>query len=163
MMPLTMVARRQKTSWNTAADVLGAVLSHMPNGKRLHEYRVWEIWESVVGSAVARRAQPQRVQDGKLFVTVSHSAWMQELQFAKLVIKEKLTQQLGAGVITDIFFMLGKMQQTAELPTTPPRRRVPSSTVELTVPALGHPEIEAALASLLAARQRRVVKDEDED
>jgi hypothetical protein len=158
-----MAARGYKPSWNTAADVLGAVLSRLPSGKRLHEYRVWEVWESTVGTAVARRAQPQRIQDGKLFVTVSHSAWMQELQFAKIVIKEKLNQQLGAGVIKDIFFMLGKAQQVVELPTPPPRRRIPLSAGDLTVPQLGHPEIEAALASLLAARQRRLSKDEDED
>jgi len=32
-------------SWQAAAEILGALLPHLPIAGRLQEYRVWEVWE----------------------------------------------------------------------------------------------------------------------
>ena len=66
-----------RDGWKLAADVLRAMLPNVANTERLEEYRVWEIWEEAVGRLVARKAQPTKIQRGKLFVSVSNSAYLQ--------------------------------------------------------------------------------------
>lgn len=154
-----MASRTNPPSWQSAAEILGALLPHLPIASRLHEYRVWEVWESAVGETVARKARPSRVQHGKLFVMVSNSVYLQELQFSKIRIKNALNQALGAPVIKDIFFHIGRVREAVLPPAPPPSRPLPPFE-EIAVPALGRPELEAALKSLLGARRRRLTKEE---
>lgn len=144
-----------KDGWKSAADVLRAVLPHLASAERLQEYRVWEVWEEAVGRLVARKAQPKKIQHGKLFVTVGNSVYLQEMQFYKMHIRDAVNQRLGAPVIKDIFFVLGRVQDVAIRPEPPPLRPLPPFS-ELKMPKLDRPELEAAFASLLAARRRRL-------
>jgi hypothetical protein len=153
-----MAARVNKPSWNSAAEVFGTLLSHLPIAGRLQECRVWEVWEEAVGEAVARKARPSKIQNGRLFVMASNSAYLQELQFYKARIKDAVNQRLGTAVVKDIFFVLGRVRDTVPRPAAPPRRPLPPFS-ELSVPALGRPELETAFAALLAARRRRLSKE----
>ncbi|MGH7965454.1 MAG: DUF721 domain-containing protein [Candidatus Binatia bacterium] len=157
-----MATRAKTSSWNSAAAVLGALLPHLPGTGRLREYRVWEVWEEAVGGAVARKAQPSGMQNGRLFVTVSNAVWMQEMQFSKALIKDKINQRLGSPVIRDIFFVLGRARNLMLQPATPPSRPLPPFR-ELRVPPLSDPQLEAAFAALLAARRRRLAAEESHD
>lgn len=157
-----MATRTDLPVWNSTAQVLGSLLSHLPSAGRLAEYRVWEVWEEAVGAAVARKARPQRIRNGKLFVITSNSTYLQELQFAKARIKEAVNQRLGAAVVKDIFFVLGQVRDTVTKPAAPPRRPLPPFS-ELTVPALGRADLEAAFTALAAARRRRLAKEEPRD
>ncbi|MGE0680124.1 MAG: DUF721 domain-containing protein [Candidatus Binatia bacterium] len=144
-----------RDQWKSAADILSSVLPHLASAGRLQEYRVWEVWEEAVGRLVARKAQPSKIQRGKLFVTVSNSTYLQEMQFYKARIRDAVNQRLGAPVVKDIFFVLGRVQEATARPAQPPRRPLPPFK-ELTVPKLERPELEAAFSSLLAARRRRL-------
>jgi predicted nucleic acid-binding Zn ribbon protein len=141
--------------WKSAAEVLAAVLPKFASAERLQEYRVWEVWEEAVGRPVARKAQPAKIQRGKLFVTVSSSAYLQEMQFYKAHIRDAVNRRLGSLTVRDIFFVLGKVQEAAVRPTPPPRRPLPPFQ-ELETPKLGRPELNEAFASLLQARRRRL-------
>ncbi|MEW6300972.1 MAG: DUF721 domain-containing protein [Thermodesulfobacteriota bacterium] len=152
------VARRP--AWHSAADILGGLLARLPHAGRLQEYRVWEVWEEVVGGEIARQARPVRIQDGKLFVTVSHPACAQELQFAKARVRARLNQKLGGAAVKGIFLIVGGAGPAAAPPA--PRRPLPPFT-ELAVPALGNPQIEGALAAVLAARRRRLAEETPHD
>ena len=154
-----MPNRRDDSAWKSAAEILHTLLPHLPIAGRLHEYRVWDVWEDAVGEAVARKARLSKIQNGKLFVTVSNSVYLQELQFHKLQIKDAVNQQLGSPVIKDILFFLGRVRDTVPRPEQPPSRPPPQFS-ELEVPALGRPELEFALAALLTARRRRLSKGE---
>src|SRR3989441_9835015 len=156
---LDMATRTNNPSWKSAAEVLGALLPHLPIAGRVQEYRVWEVWEEAVGEAVARKARPRKIRNGRLVVIASNSAYLQELQFYKAQIKDAVNQRLGAAVVKDIFFALGRVRDTASRPAAPPHRPLPPFS-ELTVPALGRPDLETAFAALLAARRRRLSKEE---
>jgi len=157
-----MATRTGKAAWQSAAEILQTLLPHLPIANRLHEYRVWEVWEAAVGEAVARKARPSKIQNGKLFVTVSNSVYLQELQFHKLRLKEAVNRQLGAAVVKDIFFFPGRVRDTVSQPPSPARRPLPPFS-EVQVPALGRPDLESAFAALLAARRRRLAKEEPRD
>ena len=94
--------------------VLDQSLKRIDPTARLDEYGVWPIWRDVVGTVIARNAQPEKIRNGTLFVKVSSPVWMQELQFMKDMIAGKLNQRLKSEVVKNIFFMVGRIDQSAE-------------------------------------------------
>src|SRR6476661_255241 len=86
-------------------SVLEQSLKRLNLGTQLDEYGVWPIWNDVVGTAVANNAQPERIRNGTLFLKVSSPVWMQQLQYMKELIAEKLNQRLGAELVKNIFFV----------------------------------------------------------
>ena len=160
MLKPRMKNSQQSTGWNSAAEVLKRLLLDLPIADRVKDYRVWELWEGAVGRAVAARAWPSKIQHGKLFVTVSHPAVIQELQFIKGRLLRGLNQALaedGAPPVKTLFFVLGRLQDTARPPKDPVGLSPPPFS-ELCVPDLGKPELEAAFAALLAKRRQRLAK-----
>jgi hypothetical protein len=137
------------------ADVLGDVLQRVDPEKQMRAYRIWSFWEDEVGATIARRAQPARVRNGILFVTVATHSWMQELQFMKDTIRDRLNARLGAPLIRDIFFVSGSVdsgaaeRHAAPEDLTPARRPLPA------LPALADPALAAAFTRVLEARAKR--------
>ena len=162
MMKQRMKSRKNNLGWNSAAQVLGSLLPDLPIAGRVDEYQVWEIWDEVVGVRLARKARPSKIQNGKLFVTVSHPAVIQELQFIKAALRHKLNQRLKTPLVKTIFFTVGRPQEFAVPRSRPVRYPVPPFS-ELQVPELGKPEIEQAFASLLAKRRRRLAPSSEDD
>jgi predicted nucleic acid-binding Zn ribbon protein len=63
----------------------------------------------MVGDIIARNAQPEKIRQGTLFVKVSSHVWMQQLQYMKDQISDKLNQKLGGEVVKNIFFYVGEI------------------------------------------------------
>lgn len=103
---------------NQQLERVGAVLEQslkrLDLAPRLDEYGVWPIWNEVVGKTIARNAQPEKIRQGTLFVKVSSPVWMQQLQFVKDMITDKLNQRLRQDVVKNIFFMVGRIDSAAE-------------------------------------------------
>src|SRR5918992_1040795 len=102
---------------NPPLEPVGAVLEQSLKRlnlvPRLDEYGVWPIWNEVVGKTIARNAQPEKIRQGTLFVKVSSPVWMQQLQFVKDMITDKLNQRLRQDVVKNIFFMVGRIDTAA--------------------------------------------------
>jgi hypothetical protein len=152
-----MAIVKKNPSWNAAGAVLAAIVPQFAQSHRWHEYRVWEVWEEVVGEALARKIRPAKIQNGKLFVIVSNSALMQELQFAKATLRERLNNKLGTAAVRDIMFVIGRVSDRAPCQNSPAQHPLPPYT-ELQVPQLNRPELEAALTKLLDARRKRLLQ-----
>jgi hypothetical protein len=90
-------------------DLLDRSLQRLEIKPQLEAYGVWPIWNEVVGKPVARNAQPEKIRRGTLFVKVSSPVWMQQLQFMKDLIADKLNRRLGAEVVNNIFFFVGQL------------------------------------------------------
>ena len=54
-------------------DLLGNVVSRLGLERNLDDYRIWAAWDEVVGPAVARNAQPIRLQARRLVVAVKNA------------------------------------------------------------------------------------------
>jgi hypothetical protein len=104
---------RSKTESERAGDVLANSLKRLELGARLHEYRVWPVWNETVGKPIARNAQPEKIRNGTLFVKVTSPVWMQQLQYMKEMIAEKLNQRLNADTVKNIFFVVGRIDEDA--------------------------------------------------
>ena len=59
-------------------------------------------WEELVGDEVGVNAEPIRLTEGVLVVTVADSAWATELRFLESRIRRGLNSLLGEGAITRI-------------------------------------------------------------
>ena len=144
---------RPRRSPGRVGDALRQVVQRIDPDRRLAAYRLWTFWADEVGPAVAARAEPASYRDGVLSVRVHGAAWMQELQFMKEELRQRLNQRLGAALIRDIYFVSGPAPRAAQ----PKRVAEPPRAVE---PAIALPEVsDPALAAVLkrlaeAARTR---------
>ncbi len=87
-------------------DILANLLgdAHLPFNPR--DALIWKVWDEVVGSAIAKHAQPTWIKDARLRVKVSDPIWLQELGFVGKDIKNKLNQKLGRKAVERIEFRL---------------------------------------------------------
>ncbi len=152
-----MRSQTRNSNWNSVAGVLPTVFPDSADPEKLRAYRAWEVWSKVVGPANAKKAQPTKFRNGKLFVTVLHPALMQELQFVKERIRRRLNRLIGAEVITHIYFGRGPIRPEDAATLSSPQRTLPQFR-EATIPPVDNPEIRAAFESLLTARRRRLAK-----
>lgn len=146
----------KSSSTNRASSVLSQVVERFDFRQRLREYSVWNVWAEVVGEVLASKAEPLRIEDGRLFVGVASSTWMQELQFLKDELRTRLNQRLGAFIVRDLYLVLGGPRRRR--PKAPAAKLHPVDETEIAslVPDIGHPELEAALRSVARARARRI-------
>jgi predicted nucleic acid-binding Zn ribbon protein len=143
--------------------VLEKSLKRLDLAPRLDEYGVWPVWNEVVGAAIARNAQPEKIRNGTLFVKVSSPVWMQQLQFMKEMIAEKLNHRLQREVVKNIFFMVGRVEGVDEQPAQPPApaavEAVPRpGTHEEFLHSIADPAIREAFKKLLKSFARRKAK-----
>lgn len=143
--------------------VLEQSLKRFDLSTRLNEYSVWPIWNDVVGPTVARNAQPEKIRNGTLFVKVTSTVWMQQLQYMKDVILEKLNQRLGTEIVKKIFFVAGRLDTEIEIQ----RERLPTATKPATqetkldqqfLDTVDDPEIRKAFQRLFNTYSRRSKK-----
>jgi hypothetical protein len=85
----------------------------------LKTYSTLGAWSEIVGESVAEHSQPRSIRNRILFIDVSHSTWMQQLQFLKPTLLEKINTFLGEPLIQDIRFRLGKISRTMPASTKP--------------------------------------------
>jgi hypothetical protein len=144
-------------------DLLHQSLSRLELAPQLEAYGIWPVWNDVVGKPVARNAQPEKIRNGTLFVKVSSPVWMQQLQFMKDLIAEKLNQRLRAEVVKNIFFFVGPITSSAsgvEPDLEPIKTPADSSEFvdEQFLDSLQDPEIRQAFKRLLRSYARRKKK-----
>ena len=149
------MARKDPPPIERLSDVLENSLKRLDLNARLDDYGVWTVWNQTVGPAIARNAQPEKIRNGTLMVKVSSPVWMQQLQFMKEMIAEKLNEQLKNTIVKNIFFVVGRIDlpadKSAEPPAPTPPRLVDASFIE----TIDDPEIRDAFKKLLNSFARR--------
>jgi predicted nucleic acid-binding Zn ribbon protein len=141
-------------------EVLHKSLKRLELSARLSEYGVWPIWDDVVGATIARNAQPEKIRNGTLFVKVSSPVWMQQLQYMKEMITERLNQRLKTDTVKNIFFVVGCVPAEAEesdsKPTVSSRASDPGPEPnEEFLATVQDPELRQAFKRLLKGYARR--------
>src|SRR6202035_766323 len=59
-------------------------------------------WSEIVGKDVASHVTPTALRKGELIVSVDHATWATELSFLTDRILERLSEQVGNGVVTAV-------------------------------------------------------------
>lgn len=68
-----------------------------------------ELWETAVGSAIAKNTRPAAIKGGLLLIHVSSSVWMQQLQFMKDDMLLSIHRTLGSEWIRELKFKIGRV------------------------------------------------------
>lgn len=77
----------------------------------LDAHRLWQKWGGVVGPAIGENTRPEAIKGKLLIVNVSSAPWMQQLQFLKPELIEKLNEALGKELVGDIRFKIGPVNR----------------------------------------------------
>lgn len=59
-------------------------------------------WDRIVGPEVAAHCRPQSLRDGELVVVAESTAWATQLRLLAPALLERLTAELGPGVVTTL-------------------------------------------------------------
>jgi hypothetical protein len=101
-------------------SILEKTLKALEIDVSLKTYSIMSAWKEIVGEPVAFHSQPCSIRNQILFIEVSHPTWMQQLQFLKPTLLEKINHFLGESLIRDIRFRLGKISPTLPAPSKTP-------------------------------------------
>lgn len=155
-----MAGKRRKGSPEAIGRLISAGLEGSALGARLKDLEVWRLWSQAVGSAIAARTRPLRLSGGQLTVLVSGAPWMQQLNFLKEELREKLNRSLGCERVTSITFKSGRIHEPSEgtrheapllYPLSPTRQH----QIEHQVSELENPELASLLRELMERHYRR--------
>lgn len=94
----------RKENMQTLGDALKHLVQSLGIEKQVEQYKIFDVWNDVVGQQVAKVAQPERLQNGILIVNVNNAPWRNELTFRKREILEKIHERTNSDSITDIKF-----------------------------------------------------------
>ncbi len=138
------------------SGVMQESLAGLGLAERLREAEIWRVWPEVVGATLACRAQPVRIINGTLTVSVSSAPWMQELRFMTAMMKEKLNSRLGDEVVREIVLKAGRVappviavQEEASVPR--PLTDQQRAAIEAQSAVIEDPETRHAFISLMQA------------
>ena len=152
---MARVMRPANERASKVVDVLGDVLKRVDPEQQMRVYSIWNFWGEEVGELIARRAQPSHFRNGILFVTVATQSWMQELQFMKEKIRERLNARLGVELVRDIFFVSGKID---DAPQAAPRETRPAGRALVSLPPIADPALANAFTRVVEARAQRLAR-----
>ena len=121
----------------------------------LKTYSILGAWNEIVGESVAVHSQPHSIRNRILFIDVAHPTWMQQLQFLKPTLLEKVNTFLGESLIQDIRFKLGKISRA--IPTPPKTLRMEEeeldeatlNRIESLLQEIGDKEVQKSLREVL--------------
>jgi hypothetical protein len=119
----------------------------------LKSYSILGAWNEIVGATVAMHSQPRSIRNRILFVDVTHSTWMQQLQFLKPTLLEKVNTFLGEPLIQDIRFKLGRILPNTPSPSKTDHRRKADLSEET------RERIEKVLQNIEDEEVRKALKD----
>lgn len=83
-------------------DLLGQLMNSLGIAGRVHEQRVLQEFDRIMGPEFCRRAQAVKIDRGVLFLQVANSAWRQELYYQKQLIRDRLNGALGERLVKEI-------------------------------------------------------------
>lgn len=104
-----MTRRRRQKDLLKLGDVLQRALKRREVFVHFEDQKLLEIWRQSVGPQIATRTYPENINRGTLFVKVSTSVWMQELQYMKKEIIEKINRLYGKETVQNIRFVIGEI------------------------------------------------------
>ena len=112
--------RRRKR--NPYFDHIGDILEKVVKKNKLNlpklDLRIREAWNASVGPLIISQTCLDQFKYGILYVKVSNSVWMQQLQFMKEEILDKLNRALEKEQVKNISFSIGPVP--AESPANKP-------------------------------------------
>ncbi len=85
-------------------SIIGSVVDKMELSKKLRVSNIFNHWEDIVGSQIAKRSKPERLISKTLYVSVTTSTWANELSLMSEKLIEKINSFTGEDIVKTIRF-----------------------------------------------------------
>lgn len=108
-----MARRRKQKHFQHIGDILQKALKRKKIHVPVRDRQVSDSWEKAVGPIISANTRADRIKGDTLYVKVSTSTWMQQLQFMKHEIIEKVNDTLQNQTIKSIYFSIGNIEPSA--------------------------------------------------
>jgi predicted nucleic acid-binding Zn ribbon protein len=100
---------QNKETLTSLKDIISGLLKDTDLPFNPADAKIWSVWEEAVGKGIACHARPIWIKRGCLRVNVSDSVWLQELEYVKETIIQKLNGKLGRPAVQRIDFRFGPL------------------------------------------------------
>lgn len=92
--------------------ILEKTLKSLEIDTPIKTHSIFISWKEIVGNSLAMQTKPRFIRNQILFLDVSNSVWMQQLQFLKPTLLKNINNFLGESFIKDIRFRIGKISSS---------------------------------------------------
>lgn len=99
--------RKKNKEFTHLGSLLDNVVSAIRHDADVEMLQIWNLWDSAVGEEIAKNARPAAFKGNMLIVNVTSSPWMQQLQFLKKDIMNKINDAAETDLISEIKFKIG--------------------------------------------------------
>lgn len=134
------------------SSVLGKMITRRHWQDRFELHEVFNFWKKAVGKEIAEHASPAKFRGKVLWIEVSDSIWMQQLQFLKIALIAKVNKEFKSVEVEDIRFQLivpsDQPQKTSSpppRPAGPPPDASDLSQFNASLADIDDPELKAAM------------------
>lgn len=145
---------KKPTRISSINDILHSVLHTKSFDSRMEHVMLRDTWNQAVGARIAENTSPALIRSGILFVNVSTSAWMQELNFMKDEILEKINSSLTSQSFKEIRFKIGPVPRFGNeifLQPLPPLNEKETQKIEEEAAPIEDSELKEAFKELMGA------------
>ena len=102
-----MSQERSKKEFVHISGILNELLKKYRSGPDGDLAQVCQLWDTIVGEAIAENARPVAIKGNLLLVYVTNSTWVHHLQFLKQDIIDKINSAMGQTPVEEIKFKIG--------------------------------------------------------
>jgi predicted nucleic acid-binding Zn ribbon protein len=99
-------SRKKPAGPQLVGELLPRYLERRGISGRVEAASVFPEWETIVGPGIAAVANPVSLSDGTLFVAVTTSPWMMELNLMKGELMRRINAGKRAGRIQQLVFVM---------------------------------------------------------
>jgi predicted nucleic acid-binding Zn ribbon protein len=80
----------KKSSFDEISELISTAVKNLEPDKNIKVYPIWKNWKEIVGEKTASKSNPLMIRGNILIIEVENSVWMNEIQFQKEEILEKI-------------------------------------------------------------------------
>jgi hypothetical protein len=95
----------------SVSSVLTKLAKRLGLEARLLEAQLRRHWPEIAGDQIAAHTRPDQIRFKKLHLVVANSVWLQQLTFLKPTLLKKINETAGSGIVADILFRVGEIEQ----------------------------------------------------
>jgi len=139
-------------------DIIQKVLKKRNIPHTATDRRLIDLWRRAVGPQISARTFPETLKRGTLYVRVSATVWLHQLQFLKEEIILKFNELSGKKEIRSLFLSIGEIPspppEAADPPqgdVQPPLRKRDREMMRASLNAVRDPELREILKRVMAS------------
>ncbi len=86
------------------SSVIKSVVSKLNIESKINSSKLFNHWQEIVGSEISKKAKPEKLTRGLLFVSVTTSTWANELSLMSGQLIDKINSYIGKEIVKEIRF-----------------------------------------------------------